>query len=183
MPIKRDIRRLVRTEKSIISLIRRDESIVEQKLNEKDISKLLKLIGQQELVDEKEIREIEQELKEEERLIDDERQREEAERKKTLKKVEDKELIDEIHHLRIIYVLIPLIRQKNESLKKQKELLEEKKTEFTLADLPMLIRKEQDVLKRIEVYEEEAEALLRKIEDEEAEEIALMAGQLTEKTA
>lgn len=173
MPIKGDIKKLISTEKKILGLIKQDKDIIEKKKIEKDLGKLLALINQQQMVDEQEIQQIEQELKEEEKLIDKEWLRATEEKKKKIKELEEQELLDEIHHLRIVYVLIPLIRQKNESLRKQKELLSESRGEFTIADLPMLIKKEQDALRKIRSYEGEAEQLLAKIQAEEEEKESL----------
>jgi len=165
--IKRDLKKLIHTEKKIISMIKKDAEIIEKKIIEKDISKLLDLIDKQELLDEQELQQIEFALKKEEQILSKERERLTIEKKKIKKNIEEKEILDETHHLRIIYVLMPLIRQKNESLKKQKDLLTERRGEHTINDLPMLIKKEKDAIAKILPYEDEAEKLLNKIVEEE----------------
>lgn len=161
------LKRILAEEKRFIDLLKRDSSIVSRKLQEKDIDKILLMVDEQEMIDEGELVLEEDEMREEEREIDLE---EAIIAKKGETKLEDAEIADEIHHLKLLYVLIPLIKEKNENLRLQKQLLAGERANITLFDLPVLIRKEKEILDKVKVYEKESEEVLEDLERQMIEE-------------
>jgi len=159
----KEVHKILTSEKKLLALLKRDDAIVRKKLVEKDINTMMKLIKQQEALETAEIKDIEKEMRAEENLIAEEKIKvKKAKGKK--KKLEQEEIVYELHILNILYELLPLLGRKNELVDLQKSLLEAKHVGFTLKDLPALVKEEAEILETIELREAEVEELLKEVE-------------------